>query len=516
VATTEPIQPVQSSITNTGSSNSSSTNSSSDSDSDTETMAPLEDAKQQPAQRKSSRAKTSTLIYVDGHAIKKDNNYVVKGMQYVYGGAVGQENPPTRNNNKKKAPPAGRKPAPRTVTQQELERRDKKLAIEKAIQEKAKARNQFLQHHLPVLTPFLSQKVIQTIQQAPVAEGAVETASLHLQPDAIKAEMRDYQLTGLNWMASMYCKNVGMILGDEMGLGKTLQTISLVCHLKEVHGKTGPSLIICPLSVLYSWCTEIAKWAPSLKCHRFHSSNPESLDLNNLGEFDMIVTTYEMAKVPTLRTLWSRQQFNLLVLDEGHRIKGHETQISQAVRKIHCENRLILTGTPLANDLVECWSLLNFLAPDVFTTSEPFAEAFNLTLNIVDPVRLEQAHRLLQVFMLRRLKDQVEKLMPHKIETKVICPLSTAQIWWYKAILLKDINLLARDGTSATKQLSNLIMQLRKVCLHPYLFPDAEDIDSTTVEDLVGASGKLTVLDKLLCSLYKKGHRVVLFSQFTR
>jgi len=302
---------------------------------------------------------------------------------------------------------------------------------------------------------------------------------------------------------------------SRQGLGKTLQTISLVCHLKEVHEKSGPSLIVCPLSVLTSWSAEIAKWAPSLKFLRLHSSNPESLDASNFAEYDMVVTTYEMIKAPALRTVWSRQQFNLLVLDEGHRIKGHETLIAAAVRKVHSENRVILTGTPLANNLVELWSLLNFLVPDVFTTKDPFAEAFDLALNSVDPVRLEQAHHLLKVFMLRRLKAEVEKLMPKKIETKVICPLSNTQIWWYKAMLLKDLNVLARGEKVNAKVLNNLIMQLRKVCVHPYLFPDAEDIENTTMENLIGASGKLTVLDMLLRSLYEKGHRVVLFSQFT-
>ena len=231
----------------------------------------------------------------------------------------------------------------------------------------------------------------------------------------------------------------------------------------------------------------------------------------------MVISTYEMCKAATLRHFWLRQQFNLLVLDEGHRIKGHENQTAQAVRRIKSEMRLLLTGTPLANNLVELYSLLNFLAPDVFTTSEPFAEAFDLTLNVVDPVRLEQAHHLLKAFMLRRLKDEVEKLMPKKIETKVICPLSNMQIWWYKAVLLKDINLLTRgnDAKVNSKSLANLIMQLRKVCIHPFLFPDTEDPDSTSLEELIGASGKLTVLDKLLRSLYEKGHRVVLFTQFT-
>ena len=300
--------------------------------------------------------------------------------------------------------------------------------------------------------------------------------------------------------------------------GKTLQTIALVCHLKESFGVKGPSLIVCPLTVLYSWCNEITKWAPGLSFLRFHSSNPglESQSLDWM-EYDMVVTTYEMCKAPQLRHLFSVQHWNLCVLDEGHRIKSAETQISQAVRKIHCEIRVILTGTPLANNLVELHSLLQFLNPDIFTTNEPFAAAFDLTLNLVDPVKLKQAHALLKMFMLRRLKQEVEKLMPPKIETKVLCPLSNTQIWFYKALLLKDLNLLSGSAkVNKAKALSNLVMQLRKCCIHPFLFDGVEEPDTTTLEELVGASGKLSVLDQLLRSLYKKKHRVVLFSQFTR
>lgn len=204
-----------------------------------------------------------------------------------------------------------------------------------------------------------------------------------------------------------------------MGLGKTLQAISLVCHLKERYGVEGPSLVICPLSVLYSWGAEITKWAPSLKHLRLHSSATELMDTSNLHEYDIVVTTYEMVASKNLSNVWRRQHFNLCILDEGHRIKNREALVSAAVRGVHCESRIILTGTPLANNLIELWSLLEFLAPDVFTTSEPFAEAFDLIKNVVDPVKLEQAHKVLQCFMLRRLKTEVEKLMPKKIETKV-------------------------------------------------------------------------------------------------
>lgn len=319
--------------------------------------------------------------------------------------------------------------------------------------------------------------------------------------------------------------------GDEMGLGKTLQTISLLAHLKE-QGRKGPSLVLCPLSVLYSWCTELTNWAPTLKILRFHSSCQDERSLqrdllvHEFLSYDVVVTTYEMAKQPLLRNLWSRHYFQYLILDEGHKIKDAFSQISQAVRSIHCENKLILTGTPLQNNLVELWALLNFLHPDIFLSSEPFRAAFDLTANKVHKERLHEAQQVLRLFMLRRLKVQVESMLPSKIETKVLCPLSTTQLYWYKALLLKDISVLVKattsdeatqgQNTSKGKVLNNLFMQLRKCCLHPYLFQGAEPPD-VTLQELIGASGKLSVLDLILRSLYKKGkgHRTVLFSQFT-
>lgn len=144
-----------------------------------------------------------------------------------------------------------------------------------------------------------------------------------------------------------------------------------------------------------------------------------------------------MISAPQLQSLWSRQHFNLAVLDEGHRIKCATTLISQRVRRLHAECRIILTGTPIANNLTELWALLNFLEPKVFSTSAPFDDAFDLVLNKVDNKKLNQAHALLEAMMLRRLKATVEQKLPPKIETRVNCPLSNAQIWWYKAVLVK-------------------------------------------------------------------------------
>ena len=178
-----------------------------------------------PPQRKSSRSKTSTLIYIDGQAVKKENNYVVKGMQYVYGADVGNPEPPKRQTVSKEGPKEP--PKPRIVTAQEAERRDKKAKIENTIRDKAPLRNQFLKQHLPVLTPFIESKVVHSIQES-VGDpsSSIDKSPMYMQPDLITGDMRSYQLSGLNWMAKMYSMNVGAILGDEMGLGKVSAHLS--------------------------------------------------------------------------------------------------------------------------------------------------------------------------------------------------------------------------------------------------------------------------------------------------
>ena len=208
--------------------------------------------------------------------------------------------------------------------------------------------------------------------------------------------------------------------------GKTIQSISLVAHLKE-QGYTGPTLVICPLSVLYSWCAEIKKHAPTLEFFRWHCSDSKEREsqqhhlLRKILDYDIIVTTYETAKSPQSTHLIRSLYFNALILDEGHIIKDMKTLISQSVRKIHAQTKLILTGTPLQNNLVELYAILNFLYPAYFTKSDYFAKAFDIGKNCIDSDMLLRANTVLSLFMLRRLKEQVEKLMPKKIETKVRC-----------------------------------------------------------------------------------------------
>lgn len=280
---------------------------------------------------------------------------------------------------------------------------------------------------------------------------------------------------------------------------------------------------------------ELKFWAPSLKVMRLHSSNSTQRDkirqelMDSVVDYDVVLTTYDMVKAPHLSNFFQRLHFHYMVLDEGHKVKSNETLVSGAVRKIHCENRLLLTGTPLQNNLVELWSLLELLYPEIFSISTPFEKCFNLRENCVDQGMLSNARKLLRLFMIRREKSQVEKLLPKKLETRVYCPFSKEQVFMYKAILMKDLSILeqleskvsatAKDGDGVVSQgqrklLQNLFMQLRKVSQHPFLFDGMESPD-TTLQELVAASGKLAVLDMLLINLCRKGHRCVLFSQFT-
>jgi SWI/SNF-related matrix-associated actin-dependent regulator of chromatin subfamily A member 5 len=360
-----------------------------------------------------------------------------------------------------------------------------------------------------------------------------------LEPSYLKpgTKLRQYQQEGINWMLSKYHDGIGAILADEMGLGKTIQTITFLSHLKSI-GVSGPHLIVCPLSVLSSWMTEFKKFNPKMRILKLHSSDAqererlkkEVMDKATTDGLDAVVTTYEMIKSPNIApTLCSRLMWRYMVLDEGHIIKNEKSQVAQAVRKVRCQSSLLLTGTPLQNNLHELWAVLNFLFPDIFPDSSAFDDCFNLTTSTVNKKTLQKAHYLLRPFLLRRVKSEVEGKLSPKVETKIFCPLSPMQLFWYQRLLLKDSSVLdsafAEGGDEEDKpqeqqgewrKLSSLLIQLRKCCNHPYLFPSAETVVATSGEageDVVTASGKLQVLDRLLPKLQKNGHRVVLFSQ---
>ncbi|KAK4494330.1 hypothetical protein PRZ48_014628 [Zasmidium cellare] len=429
--------------------------------------------------------------------------------------------------------------------------------------------------------------------------------ALEKQPAGVTATMKPYQLQGLSFLNYMHNNGMSSILGDEMGLGKTLQTLSLFQHLTETDPSTGenrPFLVVCPLSVLSSWISEARKWTPQLNVIRFHGPKlererfkKECLEQKSRWEsgrgtdedrVDIVVTTYETF---SSEAGWFKRSFvwRYCVLDEGHKIKNEKSDISSSLQGLSAEYRLLLTGTPLQNNLKEMWALLHWLFPDVFPidTADEFRKAFDLTKGTVSTSFMDDARRLLELIMLRRMKTSpgVNLGLPPKEEVLLFVPLTPMQRFWYTRLLTradqgtlddlfgdakgKEAQTLKHEANdtqmallekaqaaadnaadvdttdvwaesraimeealqqesevqevaqkdNAWKKLMNLMMQLRKVCNHPYLLPNAAPELYDIGEHVKAASGKFIVLDKLLNELVlKQRKKILIFSGFTK
>ncbi|TPX12220.1 uncharacterized protein E0L32_007106 [Thyridium curvatum] len=349
--------------------------------------------------------------------------------------------------------------------------------------------------------------------------GSAETV-FRESPSFIQGQMRDYQVAGLNWLISLHENGISGILADEMGLGKTLQTISFLGYLRHIMGITGPHLVTVPKSTLDNWKREFAKWTPEVNVLVLQGAKEERANLISERlvdeNFDVCITSYEMIlreKAHLKKFAWE-----YIIIDEAHRIKNEESSLAQVIRLFNSRNRLLITGTPLQNNLHELWALLNFLLPDVFGDSEAFDQWFSGQDRDQDTV-VQQLHRVLRPFLLRRVKSDVEKSLLPKKEVNVYIGMSEMQVKWYQKILEKDIDAVNGAGgkRESKTRLLNIVMQLRKCCNHPYLFEGAEPGPPyTTDEHLVYNAGKMVVLDKLLKRLQTQGSRVLIFSQMSR
>ncbi|OUM67947.1 hypothetical protein PIROE2DRAFT_25646, partial [Piromyces sp. E2] len=348
-----------------------------------------------------------------------------------------------------------------------------------------------------------------------------KTVILTESPSYIKnGKLREYQLQGLNWLISLYNNGINGILADEMGLGKTLQTISFLGFLKFHKNNKGPHLVIVPKSTLHNWVSEFNKWIPEFNVFMFHGNKEERAKLvkNKLLsiDFEVCVTSYEICLLE--KAQFRKLSWRYIIIDEAHRIKNENSALSQIVREFNCRNRLLLTGTPLQNNLHELWALLNFLLPDVFNKSEDFDSWFELQGKDQDKV-VQQLHKILSPFLLRRIKVDVEKSLLPKKKINLYVGMSSMQRMWYRKILEKDIDAVNGAGGKRENKtrLLNIVMQLKKCCNHPYLFDGAEPGPPyTTDQHLVDNSGKMAILDKLLVHLKANGSRVLLFSQMSR
>ncbi|XP_014224907.1 helicase domino isoform X1 [Trichogramma pretiosum] len=311
-------------------------------------------------------------------------------------------------------------------------------------------------------------------------------------PFLLKHTLREYQHIGLDWLVTMFERKLNGILADEMGLGKTIQTIALLGHLACEKGNWGPHLIIVPTSVMLNWEMEFKKWCPGFKILTYYGSQKERKQKRTgwtkPNAFHICITSYKL--VIQDHQSFRRKKWKYLILDEAQNIKNFKSQRWQLLLNFQTQRRLLLTGTPLQNNLMELWSLMHFLMPNVFQSHREFKEWFSNPVsgmiegnNEYNENIIRRLHKVLRPFLLRRLKCEVEKQLPKKYEHVVMCRLSKRQRYLYDDFMSRA---KTKETLASGNLLSviNVLMQLRKVCNHPNLFESRPTISPFQMEGI--------------------------------
>ncbi|KAL7538247.1 hypothetical protein ACHAXR_009189, partial [Thalassiosira sp. AJA248-18] len=364
-------------------------------------------------------------------------------------------------------------------------------------------------------------------------------------------QLRDYQAEGVSWLMSNHLNKRSSILADEMGLGKTIQTATYVYTVSQQLATRGPFLIVAPLSTIPHWYREFSGWT-DLNTIVYHgSANDRERAREDEFAFpedrvddvafnqryltkvakkwrskwektwmvEVVITTPEMLVTEDFAEL-AAVKWEILVVDEAHRLKNHNSKLAQNLRDSRFEfnHSLLLTGTPIQNNMQELWTLLNFINPDSFDDLDEFMEQYG---DIKSKEKVDELHETIRPYILRRLKEDVEKSVPPKEETLIEVELTVLQKQYYRALYEKNLKFLHRNKRSIDgPSINNLAMQLRKCCNHPFLLTGvesevrAQNPNTDDIKSLVNASGKFVLLDKLLPRLKADGHRILLFSQF--
>ncbi|KAJ6853702.1 CHD3-type chromatin-remodeling factor PICKLE [Iris pallida] len=351
--------------------------------------------------------------------------------------------------------------------------------------------------------------------------------------------LHPYQLEGLKFLRYSWSKKTHVILADEMGLGKTIQSIAFLASLFEEN--VSPHLVIAPLSTLRNWEREFATWAPEMNVVMYfgtaaaravarqyeffhpkeevkkHKKNKSSHGANRNKQgrvkFDVLLTSYEMINQDSssLRAI----PWECMIVDEGHRLKNKDSKLFLQLKFYSPKQRVLLTGTPLQNNLDELFMLMHFLDDGKFPSIEDFQKEFK---DINQEEQVSRLHKMLAPHLLRRVKKDVMKDLPPKKELILRVDLSSKQKEYYKAILTRNYQILARRG-GAQISLMNVVMELRKLCCHAFMLEGVEPVVDPAdaaegIRQLLEFSGKMQLLDKMMIKLKEQGHRVLIYSQF--
>ncbi|EXJ77380.1 chromodomain-helicase-DNA-binding protein 1 [Capronia epimyces CBS 606.96] len=347
------------------------------------------------------------------------------------------------------------------------------------------------------------------------------------QPSYIQnGTLRDFQMTGVNFLAYNWVKGKNVVLADEMGLGKTVQTVAFLSWLRHNRGQQGPFLVTVPLSTMPAWADTFDLWAPDIN-YVIYNGNQNSRSIIREYEllpdgsfrhprFHVLLTTYEyvLHDAPFL----SQIKWQFMAVDEAHRLKNRDSQLYDRLREFKAPARLLITGTPVQNNLGELSALFDFLKPGVVNIDE------NMDLtNEEASAKIAQLTEDIKPYMLRRTKQKVEKDLPPKTEKIIRVELSDIQLEYYKNILTKNYAALNQGAKGQKQSLLNIMMELKKASNHPFMFPSAEERlvpegarRDEVLRALVTSSGKMMLLDQLLTKLKRDGHRVLIFSQMVK
>ena len=328
-------------------------------------------------------------------------------------------------------------------------------------------------------------------------------------PENATAEFREYQLKGYGWLWLMYKYGLNGILADDMGLGKTLQALTVLQKAKEVDGPM-PTLVICPTTVVFNWESEIQKFAPELSCLKLSGADRKSL-FKEIPNYDVVITSYALIRRDIKH--FKDINFRYIILDESQNIKNAMSQTAQAVKQLQASHKLALSGTPIENKLEELWSVFDFLMPGFLLTMAEFNSRYvNPIMERQDKTVEKRLKLQIYPFILRRMKRDVAKDLPDKVENIAYCELTDEQKDFYlqvldstKEELFKSIE---QNGLEKSRlSIFSALLRLRQICCHPRLY------DKENVKHIM-SSGKFEKLKVMLEEIISEGHRVLLFSQF--